>query len=105
MKQRTAVVIERNARDELAVVPLSSRAGSHRTRMKKYQQGKSYFKHFVEIEDNEGNPIKVNAKFRENHKNQDVSEKDVNAIRNKVLFRSTPSQRNNDVMKRFRKGK
>ena len=63
-KKRPVVVIEANASNELAVVPLSSRAGKNRTRLKNYQQGQSYFKHFVEIEDNEGKPIKVNAKLK-----------------------------------------
>ena len=103
-KKRPVVVIERNKRNELAVVPLSSRAGEHRTRLKNYQDGRSYFKHFVEIEDNEGKPIKVDGrKFRENHKNQDVAHKDVDAIRNKVFYHSKPMQQNRKKIEIFRK--
>ena len=72
-KKRGVVVLETNSRDELAVVPLSTRAGSNRTKLDRDQDGKSYFKHYVEIEDDEGKPIKVGSKFRANHKNQDVS--------------------------------
>lgn len=104
-KNRTVVVIENDGRDNLAVVPLSSRPGSHRTRMKNYQQGKSYFKHFVEIEDDSGQPIRVNEKFRANHKNQDVSEKDVLKIRDRVFYHSTPSSDNLRKIERFRKKK
>ena len=93
-KKRPVVVIEANPENELAVVPLSSRAGKNRTRLKNYQQGQSYFKHFVEIEDNEGKPIKVNAKFRENHKNMDVSCEDVKFITDKVLNHSKASMGN-----------
>ena len=56
-KKRPVVVIEANERNELAVVPLSSRSGKNRTKLTRYQQGQSYFKHYVEIEDDEGKPI------------------------------------------------
>ena len=42
-KKRGLAVIERNKRNELAVVALSSRKGKHRTRLKNYQDGKSFF--------------------------------------------------------------
>ena len=35
------------------------------------------FLHFVEMEDNEGKPIKVGQKFIENHPNLDLSKRDV----------------------------
>lgn len=101
-KKRPVVVIEANASNELAVVPLSSRAGKNRTRLKYYQQGQSYFKHFVEIEDNEGKPIKVNSKFRENHPNMDVSKKDVESMRVILLNRSKSMNENRKKLKRFR---
>ena len=104
-KKRPVVVIEANARNELAVVPLSSRAGKNRTQLKNYQQGQSYFKHFVEIEDNEGKPIKVNAKFRENHPNMDLSEKDVIYIKDKVLKHSAPMHDNQKKLNELRKKK
>ncbi len=102
-KKRPVVVIERNKRNELAVVPLSSREGKHRTRLKNYQEGKSFFKHFVEICDNEGKPIKVGRKFRENHPQNDVSKRDVNRIRKKVFEDSLPSAHNKQKIERFRK--
>ena len=104
-KKRPVVVIEANPENELAVVPLSSRAGKNRTHLKNYQQGQSYFKHFVEIKDNEGKPIKVNAKFRENHPNMDVSENDVVYIKQIVLKHSAPMQDNQKKLNEFRKKK
>ncbi len=98
-KKRPVVVIDNNKKNELAVVPLSSRKGANRTRLPKYQNGKSYFKHFVEIEDNEGRSIVVNSKFRENHKNMDVSQRDVSKIRNKVLFHSKTGKQNLEKLK------
>lgn len=101
-KERPVVVIETNDKNELAVVPLSSRKGNNRTLLKNYEQGQSYFKHFVEIEDDEGNPIVVNEKFRENHPNLDVSIQDVALITDVVLNHSVPMQRNQNKMNKFR---
>lgn len=101
-KERPVVVIEANAQNDLAVVPLSSRAGKNRTRLKKYQQGQSYFKHYVEITDDEGNPIRINAKFKENHPNMDVSRQDVDTIIDTVFNHSKPMQKNRKDIKKFR---
>ena len=104
-KERPVVVIEANERNDLAVVPLSSRKGKDRTQLKKYQQGQSYFKHYVEIEDDEGNPIRVNQKFKENHPNMDVSGEEVEKIKDKVFFHSRPMQGNRKKIDKFRKWK
>ncbi len=101
-KERPVVVIETNANNDLAVVPMSSRKGKDRTRLKNYQQGQSYFKHYVEIMDDEGNPIRVNAKFKENHPNMDVSREDVKKIKDKVLGNSKPAPENRKKMDKFR---
>ena len=104
-KERPVVVIEANDYNDLAVVPLSSRKGNDRTRLKNYQQGQSYFKHYVEIQDDEGKPIRVNQKFRENHPNMDVSGEDVKKIKDKVLNKSKPAPENRKKMDKFRSKK
>ena len=101
-KERPVVVIEANENNDLAVVQLSTQVGKDRTRLKNYQQGQSYFKHFVEIEDDEGKPIRVNEKFRENHPNMDVSREDVKRIKDKVLGNSRPAAKNRDKIDKFR---
>lgn len=101
-KERPVVVIETNARNDLAVVQLSSRAGKDRTRLKNYQQGQSRFKHYVEIMDDEGNPIRVNQKFKENHPNMDVSRQDVDTIIDTVFNHSKPMQKNRKRINKFR---
>ena len=103
-KERPVVVIEDNGKNELAVVPLSSRNGKDRTRLRNYQQGQSYYKHYVEIEDDEGKPIRINEKFKENHPNMDVSGEDVEKIRDKVFNHSRPAIKNRKKMDKFRKG-
>ncbi len=104
-KERPVVVIETNDYNDLAVVPLSSREGKNRTRLKNYQQGQSYFKHYVEIQDDEGKPIRVNKKFRENHSNMDVSGEDVEKIKNKVFNKSRPAVENRKKIDEFRNKK
>ena len=103
-KERPVVVIEDNGKNELAVVPLSSRNGKDRTRLRNYRQGQSYYKHYVEIEDDEGKPIRINEKFQENHPNMDVSGEDVEKIRDKVFNHSRPAIKNRKKMDKFRKG-
>ena len=104
-KTRPVVVVDHNSRNELAVVPLSSRQGANRTKLKNYQQGKSYFKHFLEIKDNEGKPIKINNKFRENHKNMDIPYKTVIDIRDTIFNKSIQKQRNRKLYDEFKNKK
>ena len=101
-KKRPVVVIEANKNNDLAVVPLSTTNGKNRTQLKNYQQGQSYFKHHVEIQDDEGNPIRINDKFKENHPKMDVSGSDVELIRDIVFNHSKPMQRNRKRMDKFR---
>ena len=104
-KERPVVVIEVNGNDELAVVQLTTRRGKNRTRLKNYQQGQSLYKHYVEVEDSDGEPIKINVKFNENHPNMDVSIKDVDEITDTVLNHSKPMQENKKRINKFRNKK
>ena len=101
-KERPVVVIEANENNDLAVVQLSTQVGKDRTRLKNYQQGQSFFKHYVEIVDDKGNPIRVNEKFRENHPNMDVSGADIEFIKDKVFNHSVPMQKNRKLLDKFR---
>ena len=58
-----------------------------------------------EIEDNEGRPIRVNEKFRENHKNMDVSREQVLDIRQKILTQTRTKERNKKLFDKFHKKK
>lgn len=102
-KKRPVVVIETNDKNDLAVVPLSSRDGNNRTKLKNYGNGKSYFKHFVETEDDEGKAIRVNEKFKENHPDLDLSRQDVGHIRDTVFKHSKPMEKNKRKIEKFRK--
>lgn len=103
-KTRPVVVVDNNGYD-LGVVPLSSRDGANRTELKGYAnpktKQKTYYKHYLEIEDNEGKPIRVNDKFRENHKNMDISKKQVDEIRSTIFSKSKTRQRNKKLYDKF----
>ncbi len=106
-KTRPVVVVDNNVRNELAVVPLSSKKGSNRTELKGYKNPKTnqktYYKHFLEIEDDEGKPIVVNEKFRENHKNMDIPRRKVEEIRNTIFVKSKQKDRNKKMFNKFHK--
>ena len=110
-KTRGVVVVD-TCGDNLAVVPLSSRDGANRTELKGYNKTfdkmnkkkkvKTYYKHYLEIEDNEGRPIQVNEKFRENHKNMDVPKNRVDEIRSTIFSKARTKQRNLKLLETFR---
>ena len=107
-KTRPVVVVDTH-NENLAVVPLSSKKGENRTELKGYQnkktKQKTYYKHYLEIEDNEGQPIRVNEKFRENHKNMDISHKDVELIRDTLFKKARTKQYNLKQFDKFKKRK
>ena len=104
-KTRPVVVVDTND-ENLAVIPLSSKKGENRTELKGYRnprtKQKTYYKHYLEIEDNEGHPIRVNEKFRENHKNMDISQNKVMAIRDVIFNKSRIKQRNRKLFDKFK---
>ena len=89
-EKRTHVVIETN-KEDLALVRLTSKK-PNTTQLKNYQDGSSYFKHFVEIEDVKGNPLRVGEDITQNHQNMDLSIKKVNYIK-KILNSSKEKEK------------
>lgn len=108
------MVVDTNKNNELAVVPLSSKSGNNRTELKGYaknyklkngkiQKVKTFYKHFLEIEDDEGNLIVVNSKFHENHPNMDLTHKQIEEIRNMIFKLSKQKERNSKLFSKFKK--
>ena len=102
-KERPIVAVDSKENGEILAVPLSSTPGKNKTHLSNYQDGKSYFKHFIESKDKEGNPIVTNEKFKQNHTNMDVSVEDVKFIRQKLLNNVKQKQRNQKIYKDFHK--
>ena len=101
-KKRPVVVIEASPKNNLAVVSLSKTSGKNKTHLDNYQQGQSFFKHYVEIEDDEGKPIRINEKFSENSPDMDISEEDTNRITKKVLGHAKSTSENRKKIDKFR---
>lgn len=112
-KTRPVAVVD-TIDDKLAVVPLSSKKGANRTELKGHENKKNknepnekplktYYKHYLEIEDNEGQPIRVNEKFKENHKNMDLSRDEVLDIRQTIFTKARTKQRNQKLYDKFHK--
>ncbi len=87
--KRRVVVIDSNRYDELAVVRLTTQNQPNTTELRTYKKGNgktTYFKHFVEIMDDEGNPIKIDGKkFIENPWAWDLSADEIEYVRRGVF--------------------
>ena len=59
------------------------------------------FKHFIEIEDIDGNPIKKGERFKENSKYFDLTPKQVEYISDVIYNHSKQSQRNRKMRDEF----
>lgn len=104
--KRWVVVIDKNTDEELAIVRLTDEKQPNTTHLPTYRKGNrkdTYFKHFVEIEDSEGNAIRVDGKkFLENAKAYDLSDSEIKTIQNVVYHRVKQSQTNNEKIKRLK---
>ena len=97
--KRWVVVVDSNSKNELAVVRLTDENQPNSTPLPTYKKGNkrdTYFKHFVEVEDDKGNPIIATkaGKFQENPKNYDLTEKELKKVRSKVLLHCKQATRN-----------
>lgn len=106
--KRWVAVIDKNTNEELAIVRLTNEEQPNTTLLSTYKKGNkkdTYFKHFVETEDNEGKAIRVDGKkFIENFSRYDLNDEEVKIIQNKVYHKVKQSQSNNNKIKKL-KGK
>ena len=115
LKKRRVVVIDSNRNDELAVVRFTTQnnenssslseenENDYKKKKKQKNEAESFFKHFIEIEDNEGKPIKADGyKFKENPWAYDLKKWQVNYIKDKNLYhckQSSENQEKIDILK------
>ncbi len=108
--RRWVAVIDSNKENELAVVRLTDEQQKNTTYLPTYKKGnrrKTYFKHFVEIEDNAGNAIIAtdSGKFQENPPKYDLSTRELEKIRDKVLNHTKQSSKNRENIDNLKKQK
>jgi hypothetical protein len=82
-KSRPVIIIDKNKLEEYAIVPGSTKKTPNTTEYNKY--GIKHFRHDIEVEDNEGKPIKQNNKFKQTEKTTKLPISDVNKIKDELL--------------------
>lgn len=90
---RLIIVLSSNKRDELIVTKGTTKG---KYRLTNYKNGMTTYNPYIYTKDDEGNPIKVNFKFKLNKKSNSVSKKDVNTMNYNCY-------KNNQTSKRLRK--
>lgn len=107
--KRWIAVIAVNDKGELAVVRLTTEKQANTTKLKGYKKGNgqtTYFKHFVEINDNQGKPIRIDGvRFIENPKKYDLNDEQVKQVQDKVLNHSKPSSENRKKISKLKQKK
>lgn len=109
-EQRWVAVVDSNKDNELAIVRLTDENTPNTTLLPTYKKGNqkdTYFKHFVETQDNNGDPIKVikGGKFQENDKQYDLSLEEIDKIYKKVYHHSKQATQNQKLRKELKKKK
>lgn len=107
-EKRWVAVIDSNQKNELAVVRLTDEKQENTTALPTYKKGNkrdTYFKHFVEIEDNEGNAIKATpqGKFQENPPDLDLTAREIADIKEKVLNHTKQTSKNRENIEKLHK--
>ena len=104
--ERWVVVVDKNTNEELAIVRLTTKNSKNSTCLPTYKKGNkemTYFKHFVEIEDKEGKPIKIdNRRFFENTKAFDLNKDEINLIQQTVRGKCKQAATNKEKIKKLK---
>ena len=102
-KDVNVVSIERNSQGEMIVV----RVTTQKTRNSSPLNHHTYkrFKHFVEIEDSDGNPIKPGQKFKQNSSDYDLTKRQVEYIEDIVYNHVKQASTNKKLRDTFRNKK
>lgn len=101
-KDVNVVSLEYDKNGNMLVVRLTKEETKNTSKLKHHTYKR--FKHFAEIEDNEGNPIKKGKKFKENSQDYDLTQKQVDYIEDIIYNHSKQSQTNREKREDFRKG-
>ena len=102
-KSRPVIVVDKNKQEELMIVPVSTQ----KTRNTRYynKHGIKYYRNVIEIDDNEGQPIKLNDKFKITDKSTKIPEEDVLIIKDNVINHSRFASENRKKEAEFEKRK
>ncbi len=100
---RKITVVDSNRNDELVVIVLTQ--SDKGIEIETYKNGKSKFRPFVVVEDDNGNPIKITpGKFKENPKSADVPQAEITKMK-KLAFKESEQREENRRKVRVLKGR
>ena len=99
---RGIVVVDSNREDELVVVKMTT--SEKGIKIETYKNGKSKFKPFVEVTDENGNPIKVGKHYVPKPKKNDLPKAEVTKIK-KTVFKTAKTAKENRKKARRVKGR
>ncbi|MCI8820677.1 MAG: hypothetical protein HFK02_04660 [Clostridia bacterium] len=106
--KRWIAVIDFNDKGELAVVKLTTEKQSNTSKLSGYKKGNgktTYFKHFVEIKDSDGNAIRIDGvRFIANPKKYDLNIRQANEVRKTVLNHTRQSTENKKKIAALKNG-
>ena len=99
-KRRPVIAVETNSKGEMMVIPGSTRSTSNTSYYGKH--GIKYYRHNVEVVDNDNEPIKLNEKFIRTKNSKKLPRKDVEKIKDKVINHTRFSSENKKKQLEFR---
>lgn len=98
-KTRPVIVVDRNQNEELVVVPGSTRNTPNTTYYGKH--GIKYYRHNIEIADDEGKPIKQGRKFQKTKRCSKLPLDETLKLRNKVINHTRFASENRKKYNKF----
>lgn len=99
-KSRPIIVVDKNKNEEFMVVPGSTQKTKNTREYNKY--GIKNFRMVVEIDDNEGKPIKLNDKFRITNKSTKLPRSEAKYIKDYVVNHGKFSSENRKKVEIFK---
>lgn len=110
-KSRPVIVADKiknpSGKEEFAVIPGSTKDTKNTTKYGKY--GIDYYRHNIEIEDDEGKPITLNIKFQITKNSTKLPVSEIKKIKNDVInhtkFSSENRKKHSDFQNRHKKSK
>ena len=102
-KKRPVIIVDKNSKEEYVVIPGSTQGTVNTTYYGKH--GIEYYRHNIEISDNEGKAIKQNEKFRVTINSTRLPEVEAARIKDKVINHTKFSSENKKKYQEFKNRK
>lgn len=100
---RGIVVVDSNRADELVVVKLTT--STNGIKIETYKNGKSTYKPFIEVTDENGNPIKVGRHYVPKPKKNDMPINEVTKIKKTVFKTAKTAPKNREKVRKLKNRK